>query len=101
LIVPHFRSRYAGQPWIIYDTNRNCGLYYDTRTVAEVTFPQEEFSRLKSGIVDEDRLSDDEAFFQQLWKAYFKSITIKERINLKLQRQQMPRRYWKYLTEMQ
>jgi len=28
-------------------------------------------------------------------------MAIKERENLRLQRQNMPKRYWKYLTEMQ
>ncbi|WP_332456789.1 TIGR03915 family putative DNA repair protein [Petrimonas sp.] len=101
LIVSHFQSRYAGQPWIIYDTNRNTGLYYDTRSVVEVSFSQKDLSNLRLGVLDEEKLSSDETFFQQMWKEYFKSTTIKERINLKLQRQHMPRRYWRYLTEMQ
>ena len=101
LIVSHFQSRYAGQSWIIYDTNRNTGLYYDTRSVVEVSFSQKDLSDLRLGVLDEEKLSSDETFFQQMWKEYFKSTTIKERINLKLQRQHMPRRYWRYLTEMQ
>ena len=101
LIVSHFQSRYAGQPWIIYDTNRNTGLYYDTRSVVEVSISQKDLSDLRLGVLDEEKLSSDETFFQQMWKEYFKSTTIKERINLKLQRQHMPRRYWRYLTEMQ
>lgn len=101
LIAPHFKSRYAGQPWIIYDTNRNIGLYYDTQSVAEISFAQKDLPDLKRGGLNEEKLSDEEASFQEMWKEYFKSITIKERINLKLQRQHMPRRYWKYLTEMQ
>ncbi|WP_294079499.1 TIGR03915 family putative DNA repair protein [Proteiniphilum sp. UBA5384] len=100
LIVPHFKSRYAGQPWIIYDTVRNVGLYYDTRTVQEISFSQKDLAELKSGKPGNEKLSDEEAFFQQLWKEYFQSITIKERINLKLQRQHMPKRYWKYLPEI-
>ncbi|MDD2312947.1 MAG: TIGR03915 family putative DNA repair protein, partial [Petrimonas sp.] len=91
LIVSHFQSRYAGQPWIIYDTNRNTGLYYDTRSVVEVSFSQKDLSDLRLGVLDEEKLSSDETFFQQMWKEYFKSTTIKERINLKLQRQHMPR----------
>ncbi|SFS77748.1 probable DNA metabolism protein [Porphyromonadaceae bacterium NLAE-zl-C104] len=101
LIVPHFRSRYTTQPWIIYDTGRNVGLYYDTRTVQEISFSQKDLAELKSGKLDNEKLSGEEAFFQQLWKEYFRSITIKERINLKLQRQHMPKRYWKYLPEIQ
>lgn len=101
LIIPHFKSRYAGQPWIIYDTNRNIGLYYDTHSVSEVSFSQKDLSELKLGKLSDEKLSEEEALFQKMWREYFKSITIKERINLKLQRQHMPQRYWKYLTEMQ
>lgn len=101
LIAPHFKSRYNNQLWIIYDTNRNIGLYYDTQKITEISFSPANFAALKLGVLNEEKLSDDEAQFQQLWKAYFKSIIIKERLNLKLQRQHMPKKYWKYLTEMQ
>ena len=101
LIIPHFKSRYAKQPWIIYDTNRNIGMYYDTNSVTEVSFSQKDLSELKLGKLSDEKLSDEEALLQKMWKEYFKSITIKERINLKLQQQHMPQRYWKYLTEMQ
>ena len=101
LIVNHFKSRYAGQPWIIYDTGRNIGIFYDTHSVEEVSFSRNDMADLKIGKLRDDQLSDKEAFFQQLWKEYFRSITIRERLNLKLQRQHMPRRYWKYLTELQ
>ena len=37
--------------------------------------------------------------FEDLWRNYFKSTTIKERINLKLQKRSMPKRYWNNLTE--
>jgi probable DNA metabolism protein len=100
LIVQHFRSRYAGHSWIIYDTMRNTGLYYDMHTVQEVSFAQKDIAELKSGKPGNEKLSNEEAFFQQMWKEYFRCITIKERINLKRQRQYMPERYWKYLPEI-
>ncbi|WP_370633948.1 MULTISPECIES: DUF4130 domain-containing protein [unclassified Gilliamella] len=43
----------------------------------------------------------DEVFFQTMWHRYCQALTIKERVNPKLQRQQMPRRFWHYLPEMQ
>ncbi|MDO5664384.1 MAG: TIGR03915 family putative DNA repair protein [Bacteroidia bacterium] len=101
LIISHFKERYANQQWIIYDTKRNIGLYYDTRIVQEISFSQKDLSKLKLGKLSDEKLSEEEAFFQKMWREYFKSTTIKERINLKLQRQHMPQRYWKYLTEMQ
>ena len=53
------------------------------------------------GKLDEKLMAEDEKLYQELWKGYFKAMTIKERINLKLQRQHLPKRYWKYLTEKQ
>ncbi|HHY78438.1 MAG TPA: DUF4130 domain-containing protein, partial [Clostridiales bacterium] len=43
---------------------------------------------------------EKEMFYQELWKRYFESITIKNRLNPKLQANFMPKRYWKYLVEM-
>lgn len=100
MIAPHFKTRYSGQPWIIYDTNRNIGLYYDLQTIQEISFSSEDLSQLSSGKLHEEILSEEEVFFQHMWKEYFQCITIKERINLKLQRQHMPKRYWKYLPEL-
>ncbi|ETI99568.1 MAG: hypothetical protein Q611_LSC00264G0001, partial [Leuconostoc sp. DORA_2] len=37
--------------------------------------------------------------YSSLWKCYFKSTTIEERKNLRLQRQMMPKRYWKHIFE--
>lgn len=39
--------------------------------------------------------------YQDLWKAFFKALTIEERRNEALQRSNLPKRYWEYLTEMQ
>jgi len=52
-----------------------------------------------TGDVDARVLSEDEILFQRLWKQYFRSICIDQRLNLKLHQQKVPRKYWKYLTE--
>ena len=39
--------------------------------------------------------------FNDLWKSFFNSIGIKERNNYKVQRNFMPKKYWKYITEME
>ena len=101
LIVDHFKTRYADQPWIIYDTKRKYGLYYDLHSVTEITFSEEISPINKNGKLKPEQLDPQEKLYQQMWKDYFKTMAIKERINLKLQRQHMPARYWKYLTEMQ
>lgn len=101
MVAEHFRNRYADQRWIIYDTKRKFGLYYDLHTVTEITFTDPTSPVNNSGKPDADKQDDQEELFQKMWKEYFKTIAIKERINLRLQRQHMPVSYWKYLTEMQ
>ncbi len=97
LISDHFRKRYADQRWVIYDTRRRYGLYYDLHEVVSVSFAA---SRLASGSFPTEVLAGDEALFQTLWKAYFEHVNIPARKNLKLQLRQLPRRYWKYLPEI-
>ncbi len=44
-------------------------------------------------------LDEQEILYDQLWKDYFQSINIKERQNIKLHVQYLPKRYWRYLNE--
>lgn len=99
LVIDHFVDRFSDQKWVIYDLKRRYGYYYDLTAANEITLDDD--SHLLSGKLDEDLMAADEKIFQELWKGYFKSMTIKERINLRLQRQHMPKRFWKYLTEKQ
>ena len=102
LAIDHFKDRFADQPWLIYDIKRAYGFYYDLKEVRQVTF--EEGSReghLVTGMLDESLMDKDEKLFQQLWKTYFKAICIKERLNPRNHKQDMPVRYWKHMTEKQ
>lgn len=99
LAVEHFVNRFADQKWIIYDLKRKYGYYYDLKTATEMTLDLD--NHFLDGKLDDKLMAEDEKLFQDLWKTYFKSLTIKERINLKLQRQHLPKRFWKYLTEKQ
>jgi probable DNA metabolism protein len=100
LVVEHFTDRFSDQKWIVYDTRRKYGFFYDLKTTVEVTFDHLQIDP-HLGKIDESMMAEDEKLFQQMWKVYFKSMTIKERINPKLHRQNMPRRFWRYLTEKQ
>lgn len=100
LTIHHLKDRYAGQKWLIYDIKREYGFYYDMKEVREVFF-EEKGKHLITGILDEELMDKDEVLFQKLWKTYFESTAIKERLNPRLQRQHMPVRFWKYLTEKQ
>lgn len=102
LAIEHFKDRFVDQKWLIYDMRRRYGYYYDLNSVTEVTF--EEDSReapLITGMLNESLMDKDEKQFQELWRIYFKAIAIKERFNLRKHKQDMPVRYWKYLTEKQ
>lgn len=99
LILSHFKDRFHDQKWVIYDTKRNYGFYYDLKEITEIVLDNTD--SFPDGKLDESRMAEDEKLFQDLWKGYFKAMTIKERINPKLHRQHLPQRYWKYLTEKQ
>ena len=102
LAIHHFRDRFSDQRWLIYDIKRAYGYYYDLKEVREVVFGEESREgHLVTGMLDESLMDKDEKLFQQLWKTYFKAICIKERLNPRKHKQDMPVRYWKYLTEKQ
>jgi probable DNA metabolism protein len=98
LSISYFRDRFADQKWMIYDTRRGYGFYYDLHRVVEINLPNDPMT---GGKLDEKLMAEDEKQFQLLWRSYFKALTIPERVNPKLQRQHLPRRFWKYLPEMQ
>lgn len=89
-LMPHFVSRFQIQPFIIHDkTHGLCGIS-DTKTWVIAS--------------DEDlqlpHRSADDAAYRRMWKAFYETIAIKERINPVCQRNHMPKKYWKHLTEM-
>jgi probable DNA metabolism protein len=98
LATDHFKNRFADQKWILYDTTRNYGYYYDLNKITEISFTESTID-LKTGKLLEGTMANDELDFQRLWKIYYTEIAIKERINPRLQRQYMPRKFWKYLVE--
>lgn len=92
LVLPYAQDRFADQQWLIYDLKREYGYYYDLNDTIEVRF-EEKDSHLLTGLLSEDIMDKDEKLFQSMWKEYFKSIAIKERLNLRLHRQHMPARF--------
>jgi probable DNA metabolism protein len=100
LMVDHFEKRFADQKWIIFDTRRKYGFYYDLKKLSEVRIENMNISS-SSGMLNETVISVDEKLFQELWKTYFKELSIKERANYKLHVQHLPKRFWRYLTEKQ
>lgn len=96
LTVDHFSNRFADRQWIVYDMRRKYGYYYDLHEVREIIFADGDLS---DGKISAMSIAADEKLFQEMWKEYFKALAIKERINLRLQRKNMPARFRQYLTE--
>ena len=100
LVVDHFEKRFADQKWVIYDTRRDYGFYYDLKNTTEIHL-SESMVNNSTGSIDRSIMAEDEKQFQKLWKNYFDAMCIKERINPKLHVQLLPKRFWKYLPEKQ
>jgi probable DNA metabolism protein len=96
LLIKHFRDRYADQKWIIYDTRRKYGIYYDLK---EVEYIELEFSTANHKGPRATVQFEDEGLYQHLWKNYFNSVNITSRKNTRLHLRHIPKRYWKNLTE--
>ena len=89
LLVPHFRARLGTFNWVIHDARRNnATLYFKGKLV---------YAPLASARIIED---GKEAEVRELWRHFFKTAAIKERINPGLQRQNVPLKYRKNLTEL-
>ncbi|MFL0166932.1 TIGR03915 family putative DNA repair protein [Candidatus Clostridium helianthi] len=89
LIGDHFKNRFPREYFIIHDISRQKALIYNTNFYEIIDMDMETYEKLK--------FHNDE--YTNLWKTYFKSTTIEERKNLKLQCRMMPKRYWKHILE--
>lgn len=95
LINKHFTSRYADQKWIIYDLKRKYGLFYNLIKTEVITLD------FNINSIKEELFTSEENQYETLWKDYFKSTNIEERVNKTLHVKHVPKRYWKYLSEKQ
>lgn len=90
ILAPHFAERLSNQVWVIHDKARGLAAFYRSG--------QWHVSELTSAF--EYEAADSEALIQELWKRYYAHIAIAERKNENLRRQNMPKKYWKYLIEL-
>lgn len=98
LCIKHFKDRFSDQKWVIYDTRRNYGYFFDLEQVSEIKIKNSQVHPI-SGSIDRESLDSSELDFQALWNDYFQSINIVERKNPKVHKQFLPKRFWKYLPE--
>ncbi len=93
LIVPHFADRLPMERFLIYDGNRKLAALHVPNTpwiIAEV--PNIDQDRVREVSEAEDR-------YKELWISFFDHIAIKERVNPKLQRNNLPLRFRGDMTE--
>ena len=87
IITPHFADRLPKEQFMIYDENRRIASLHlpDTPWIlAQV--PELDHERLREVSGYEDR-------YRELWYTFFDHIVIKERVNYKLQRNNLPLRF--------
>lgn len=93
LLAPHFADRLSGENWVLYDTNRKKAVLHPAFRpwyLTELLSPQWE---------DKMRKTSDEDEYEDLFKRFRKSISIRERTNPVCQMNHMPLRYRPYMPE--
>lgn len=93
LIVPHFSDRLNNENFIIFDEGRNIASIHHKNQEAVLVQVDDTF--LKSLEYKKEQAQE----YEQLWKTFYHSVSIKERENLELQRNNLPLRYRSYMTE--
>jgi len=89
ILAEHFQDRLMNQAWIIHDKKRHMAAVYDGNNYVIADVPKNVSFEY----------ADREEQIQKLWGAFFKSVTIKERINKSLQRNNLPLHFRKHMTE--
>lgn len=90
IIAPHFAQRFSQMPWIIHDSLRRICIVYNGK----------EWYMTETDTLPVIRFSEKEHEYRKLWKKFYDTIEIKERHNEKCRMNCMPKRYWRYLPEL-
>lgn len=90
IIADHFSDRLKNDPFIIHDKTRSKAVFAQGGNWYISNFSEK----------DLPMLGETEQEYRILWKKYFETIAIQERINPSCQKRFMPVRYWKNLTEL-
>jgi len=108
-LMPHFADRFPLEHFLIYDENRNmAGVHYakkpesmgmkmETSQVPEWFLVEPEYFDREAA----NQISSEEQYYQELFKAFQKTIEIKSRTNPALQMQMLPLRFRGNMTEFQ
>ena len=103
LILPalggYFTMRFGETPWVIIDEKRGLILSRLRSNSAEEGLPLKTEIQILDGPIAENSAGNSDEW-EDLWRHYHKTINNESRDNPDLQRQFMPKRYWKYLPEV-
>ncbi|MCI1945877.1 TIGR03915 family putative DNA repair protein [Clostridium luticellarii] len=91
LIAGHFCQRYAEEHFLIHDRTHDMALVYRPH----------KYSFIPMASLQMAEPDGDEKYFRKLWGMFYNTIEIKNRRNLKCRSSNMPKHYWKYMTEFQ
>lgn len=93
LLAPHFSDRLKPENFIIYDENRNTVIIHQK---------EKQWFYTGAEFLDMDKIkkiTEKEESIGSMWKAFFSSISIKERENKGLQRNNLPLRFRSNMPE--
>ena len=93
ILAEHFTNRFPQENFLIYDENHDLAALHR----AGSNYILADASGINKELLLE--LSEREEEFQDLWLTFFESIAIKERTNLPLQAQNIPKRFWNDTVE--
>jgi probable DNA metabolism protein len=74
---------------VLHDLRRGKAAVFDTRSwfVTDMDLPRTPAA------------TEEESAYQELWREFYRSTTTRGRLNYKVQRGNMPKKYWKHLVE--
>jgi len=91
LIIHHYCDRFPSEQFLIYDESHKHAIVYQNGESAIIPLEH----------LEVPKACEKEQKYRALWKQFYNTIAIEGRINPKLRMNNMPKRYWKHLTEFQ
>lgn len=92
LIWEHFVKRLPAESFILHDIRRGIAFFYHNGEQFLAPLSED-----KAKIFLDSR---NDCLYEELWREFYKIITVEGRENPRQQKSYMPVRYWKHLTEM-
>ncbi len=89
LLLKHFCERYPEERFLIYDRTHGMALVYQPYQSAVIPIEDLELPEP----------DEKEQSFRELWRLFYDTIEVQGRHNPRCRMSQMPKRYWKYMTE--